>query len=235
MRFGKRTDFDWDFLLQNLMGPNCVRLADDLTSRMALQPGMRVLDLGCGTGLTSIFLAQEFGVQVFATDLWIGASENYARFRQFGLEDRVIPIHADAHALPYAHDYFDAAVSIDAYTFFGAAPDYLDTHLVPLVKKGGTIAASIPGLQKEFDDGVPAVLQPFWQEDMNFHSAAWWKALWEQSSRITITDCFSHSGHKAAWEDWLQSDNSYAQRDIPMMEAENGKYFDSIGLIATVK
>ena len=87
MKFGKRTHFDDDFMRQNLMGPSCLRLIDELTTRMNLQPAMRVLDLGCGTGLTSIFLAQEFGVQVFATDLWISPSENYARIRQFGLED----------------------------------------------------------------------------------------------------------------------------------------------------
>ena len=36
---------------------------------------MKILDLGCGKGLTSIFLAKEFGVQVYATDLWITAAE----------------------------------------------------------------------------------------------------------------------------------------------------------------
>lgn len=235
MKFGKRTHFDDDFMRQNLMGPSCLRLIDELTTRMNLQPAMRVLDLGCGTGLTSIFLAQEFGVQVFATDLWISPSANYARIRQFGLEDRVIPIHGEAHALPYAHGYFDAAVSIDAYTYFGAAPDYLDTHLIPLVKKGGTIAASIPGLQWDLTDGVPEVLKPFWTDDINFYSGTWWKARWAQSSHITITDCFLHNCHNEAWKDWLQCDNPYAQRDIAMIEAEDGKYFDTIGLIATVK
>jgi cyclopropane fatty-acyl-phospholipid synthase-like methyltransferase len=37
---------------------------------------MRVLDLGCGRAATSIFLRREFGVQVWATDLWTNASEN---------------------------------------------------------------------------------------------------------------------------------------------------------------
>ena len=190
MRFGKRTDYDWDFLLQNLMGPNCVRLADELTQKIRLRSAMRVLDLGCGMGLTSIFLAREFDVQVFATDLWIAPTENYERFKQFQVEDKIIPIYAEAHALPFAHGYFDAVISIDAFHHFGAEANYLDTHIVPLVNKGGTIAVSVPGLQKDFPAGIPAVLQPFWQENMNMYSSKWWQALWEQSPNITIEQCF---------------------------------------------
>jgi cyclopropane fatty-acyl-phospholipid synthase-like methyltransferase len=38
---------------------------------------MRVLDLGCGRAMSSIFLRRQFGVQVWATDLWFSASENH--------------------------------------------------------------------------------------------------------------------------------------------------------------
>ena len=75
--------------------------------------------MGCGTGLTSIFLAKEFGVTVFANDLWINPTDNYRRFVEMGVDDKVFPIHAEAHALPYADNFFDAAISIDAYHYFG--------------------------------------------------------------------------------------------------------------------
>lgn len=41
--------------------------------------------------------------------------------------------------------------------------------------------------------------------------------------------------HTEAWQDWLQCDNPYAIRDIDMINAEQGKYFDTIGLVAAVK
>jgi cyclopropane fatty-acyl-phospholipid synthase-like methyltransferase len=63
---------------------------------------MKVLDMGCGKGLTSIFLAKEYGVTVFANDLWIDATENLLRFEEAGVAAQVYPIHAEAHALPYA-------------------------------------------------------------------------------------------------------------------------------------
>jgi cyclopropane fatty-acyl-phospholipid synthase-like methyltransferase len=40
-----------------------------------LQRDGRVLDLGSGKGSTSVFLAKEYGVQVWAADLWIEPSE----------------------------------------------------------------------------------------------------------------------------------------------------------------
>jgi cyclopropane fatty-acyl-phospholipid synthase-like methyltransferase len=36
---------------------------------MDLKPSMRVLDLGCGRAMSSIFLHREFDVQVWAVDL----------------------------------------------------------------------------------------------------------------------------------------------------------------------
>lgn len=57
---------DIKFLNENMMGPNAWFVAEELTADLSLKNGMRVLDLGCGRGLTSVFLAEKFGVQVFA-------------------------------------------------------------------------------------------------------------------------------------------------------------------------
>lgn len=235
MLFGKNTNFDKDFLLENLMGPNCVRILDELIKKTEIKPHMRILDLACGCGLTSIYLAQEYKATVFAADLWINPSDNYQRFKQFGLDNKIIPIHTEAHELPFANEYFDAVICIDAFHYFGAEKNYLDKHLVPLVKKGGIIAVSIPGLKKDFVSGVPNELAPYWQDDINFYSLDWWKALWQQSDKIEIMHAFSHLCHNLAWEEWLESPHPYAKRDIKMMEAEGGNYFDTIGLIAKIK
>lgn len=232
-----KKELNFDFLKENMMGPNCVRLLEELCRELTLPSKPRILDLGCGKGLTSIFLAQEFDAQVYATDLWITATENYQRFREFGLEDKIIPIHADAHDLPYADGYFDAVISIDSFCYYGARAGFVDEKIAPLLKKGGIIAIATPGLQRDFEDGiVPEEMLPYWEEDMNFYSKDWWKELWIKEKKITLTCCKSLESHTKAWNEWLQCDqNPYAVRDVDMMKAENGKYFDTIGLIATVK
>lgn len=57
------------FTDQFLMGPNSVRLLDEMLEKSQIPEGQRVLDLGCGKGLTSLFLAKETKAQVYATDL----------------------------------------------------------------------------------------------------------------------------------------------------------------------
>jgi len=108
-QYPKTAKYDASWIEQNWMGPNPLWLLEDLCERMDLHPGMKVLDMGCGKGLTSVFLAKEYGVTVFANDLWISATDNLRRFEEAGASGKVFPIHAEAHALPYAEGFFDAA------------------------------------------------------------------------------------------------------------------------------
>ncbi len=50
--------------------------------------GLRILDLGCGTGITSLFLAKETGARVFAVDLGCSATDNQKRMEARGVGDQ---------------------------------------------------------------------------------------------------------------------------------------------------
>ena len=131
MKIGE-IEFDDDLVMNNMMGPNALRILEEMIRDIDLKKGMRILDLGCGKGLTSIYLARKYDVTVYAVDLWISATENFQRFKEQGLEERIIPIHAEAHNLPFANDFFDAIVTIDSYQYFGHEEGYLDKHLASL-------------------------------------------------------------------------------------------------------
>jgi cyclopropane fatty-acyl-phospholipid synthase-like methyltransferase len=210
------------FILESMMGPCSLMLIEELSSKLDIKPGMRVLDLGCGKAMTSIFLAEHFDITVYAVDLWIPATENYMSIKRFGLEDRIIPIHSNALSLPFADDYFDIAVSIDAYHYFGTDESYLDDHLSPIIKKGGIIAVACPGFSDEFTDVIPEFLLPLCpKEDLEtLHSRLWWERLWKKSKTIELKDSFDLSCSAKAWEKWLEAKelNEYAQGDVDFYE-----------------
>ncbi len=237
MEFTKSAKYDKQFVTENLMGPNSLKMIEELTSSLDLHSGMRVMDLGCGKGLTSVFLAKEFGLQVYATDLWITATENYHRFKQLGLDSLIIPVHADANELPYAQEYFDAIISVDAYYYFGREESFMDDKIAPYVKPGGLIALAFPGFKKDIHDHLPPEFLLSWKaEDLDtFRSVSWWRKLLEKSEKIEIQSIEEMSCHDECWKDWLESDIDYAVNDRKSMNAGAGKYMNMISVIARRK
>lgn len=201
-QYPRSAQYDPQWMLDSWMGPNVLWLTEALSQVMELRPGMRVLDMGCGKAASSIFLAREFGLQVWATDLWLDASANWQRVQEAELEDRVFPIHAEAHSLPYADGFFDALISLDAYHYFGTDDLYIG-QFARLVRPGGQIGIVVPGLVREFNDDVPEHLKPFWEEEWefcSFHSPEWWRAHWEKSGKVEVV---SADMLVDGWKHWL--------------------------------
>ncbi len=233
-------DKNADFLKATMMGPNAMRVAEELASCLHINENMRILDLGCGCGLSTLLLTRKYGATVFAADLWISPTENYERFKSIGIDDKAVPIFVDAtKGLPFANEYFDLLFTVDAYHYFGDTPEMLPS-LIPFVKKGGYIAVAIPGLQYEFGKNVPEDMQPFWNSEMErtLHSLDWWKDLWKdlwkRDEGIELVDSREMACCRQAWQEWLTGYHPVVAEDIKMMEAEGGKYFNFIQLIAKV-
>ncbi len=226
-------------MLENLMGPNALWLAEALSQVMDLQPGMRVLDMGCGRAISSIFLAREFSVQVWATDLWIGASDNWERIREAGAQDSVFPIHAEAHALPYAHEFFDALVSLDAYHYFGTDDLYLGTF-ARFVPPGGQVGIVVPGLRHELSGGLPDHLASGWQWDWwSFHSPDWWRWHWEKAGLVTVEVADMIPDGWKYWLTWLEiaAEHGYPsdQYEIKLLREDAGRNLGFTRVVARRK
>lgn len=225
-RFPRASKYHPDWVLASAGGgANSLWLTEWLTSALDLQPGMRVLDLGCGRAASSVFLHREFGVQVWATDLWFNASENLQRVRDAGAEGGVFPIHADARSLPFAENFFDAILSIDSYFYYGTDDHYLN-YLARFVKPGGPIAIAGASFLQEIDGPIPEHLREWWTPDCwCLHSAPWWRRHWEKTGLIdvdladTMPDGWQH------WLDWHRTMCPDNALEIAALEADRGRYF----------
>ena len=201
-RFPRTNAYDPAWIIANQMGPHPLWLLESLTERITLHPGMRVLDLGCGTALTSIFLAREFGVRVWAADLWIDPSSNWTRIHEAGVTDLVTPMRATAHELPFAREFFEAVVSIDAYHYFGTEDLFLAWSLAPLMAPGSPIGIVVPAVREEIDE-VPEPLRPYWTADMwTLHSPQWWRRHFERSGEVEVQAADSLPDGWNLWRTW---------------------------------
>lgn len=234
--YPKTKKYDKEFLSQNMMGPNSMMVLEELTKTLTLEKGMKVLDLGCGRGLTSIFLAKEFDVEVYAVDLWTSPTENYERFKKMGVEKNIIPLCFDASTMPFANQYFDAVISVDSYHYFGNNDSYFGNYIAPLLKKDGLVGIAFPSIKQDYEfDNIPQEMKPFWDEEA-FHmwrSTNWWTNIFKRHLNdfaIKEMNCFND-----AWEDWLSLDNEYAISDRAMMQTDNGQYMNIISITGNVK
>ena len=88
MKYEKTLKYNTDLINQKIMGPNPLKLEEELMKDNKIKTGSVVMDLGSGQGITSVFLVKEYGFQVYAADLWSDPEENRKFFMEIGLDEK---------------------------------------------------------------------------------------------------------------------------------------------------
>jgi ubiquinone/menaquinone biosynthesis C-methylase UbiE len=232
-RFPRSSKYHPDWIAASASGgASSLWLTEWLTEALDFRPGMRVLDLGCGRAASSIFLRREFGVEVWATDLWFSPSENRQRIEGAGLASGVFPIHADARSLPYADEFFDALVTIDSFHYYGTDDQYL-SYLARFLKPGGTLGIALAGITKEMDGPVPDHVRAWWNQDQawSFHSAAWWRRHWEQTGIVQVDVADSMPDGWRHWIAWHREIAPGNRLEIETLEADQGQWLTYVRVV----
>ena len=172
---------------------------------MHLHPGEKVLDLGCGKGETSVFIAKHHGVLVKALDLWTSAEFLTQKFAERGVSSQCSAIQMDAtEPLPYAENEFDAIFCMNSFNFYGANPGFL-AHLLKHLKPGGRLCIGSEVLSAEFTPEQLAnppfvyafkLLPPNEQVDvftgdfLKQHTPGWWRDYFQTSGLMDVETCY---------------------------------------------
>ena len=231
-------DYNNYFTAEYMMGPNCLRLLNELLTKYPLcfTGENKILDLGCGKGLTSLFTAKETGATVYANDLWISEEENRTRFTQWGMQNALIPVHEDARELHFDKEMFDALVSVDAYHYFAGTEGFFTENILPFLKKGGTVLIAVPGMKTEFDGRSEELLTPWLgDEAYMFQSPVFWKHIIGthpdiEEVRTWEMDCFD-----IAWQEWLDTKQEYALGDLSFFDSLIRPYTCFVGIMVKKK
>ena len=238
MNYIKSGKYQTHDLMKRIMGPNPLKLEEELLIGHKIKDGAVVCDLGSGQGLTSVFLAKEYGFKVYATDLWSDPCENARFFEMMGLcEEQIVPVKADATDLPFEKDFFDAVVSTDSYNYFGRDTHYLDDKLLPFIKSGGYIYITVPGMKKDCHDNLPQELLLSWTPEqlVYIHDIDYWTNIVSACRNAEVISIKEMESNEECWNDWLMQENEYAVGDRKAMYAGGGKYLNFIAIVLKKK
>jgi arsenite methyltransferase len=130
------------FLLGDSFHPGGLQLTGELGRMLGLSSASRVLDAACGKGTSAVFLAKEFGCEVFGIDY---GDQNVAAARSLAqadhMESRVQFDRSDAENLPFGDGAFDAVICECAFCTF---PDKVASarEFFRVLRRGGHVGIS---------------------------------------------------------------------------------------------
>ena len=203
------------------MAPGGLYLAIRMTRLAQLKSGDLVLDIACGKGDSSLYLAEQFGVRVVCFDLWTQSSFLSKKIEKRGYSSLVTPLDLDATKhLPFPKDHFDAMFCMQALHSFGTDVSVLRRMLEHL-KPGGRLLVGDTCFNQEVSDGqfLPEIYSKTdgWEAEYDrYHSPPWWRDLFLETGMVDVIACSEledglimwedellHHGERAGWtEDW---------------------------------
>jgi len=116
----------------------------DFCSRLCLAPGMKVLDIGCGTGGSAFYMARRYGVEVHGVDLasnMIAIAQDYRLEMEAEVKHRVQFYIEDATLMSYPKNFYDVVYSRDTILHIADKEALFRTFLYTL-KPGGKLMIS---------------------------------------------------------------------------------------------
>lgn len=111
--------------------------AEAFVNRLGITPGMKVLDVACGSGNLAI-VAAKLGAEVTGVDI----ADNLVEAARKRAESEGLNIRfeqGDAEALPYEDNSFDLVMTMYG-AMFAPRPDVVASELLRVCKPGGRIA-----------------------------------------------------------------------------------------------
>lgn len=95
-----------------ILHPGGIEKTDEMARMCKVEKGKKVLDVGCGKGVTACYLAHKYGCEVVGVD----SSEKMVKYamriaKKRRSADRVSFIRADAHDLPFEDEGFDIVLA----------------------------------------------------------------------------------------------------------------------------
>ncbi len=128
------------------LGPGTLEMALFLTETLRIETGMRVLEVGGGSGHVATILAKNWGAYVITLEPWHGADAIQARAEAAGIGNRVLGLRIRAEDMPFANATFDAVLSINSFEMIAIADNQQRAlaEMVRVARPGARVGIAEP-------------------------------------------------------------------------------------------
>jgi SAM-dependent methyltransferase len=185
-----------------------------LAERAGIRAGTRVLDVGCGVGVTPLFLAQEYGCRVVGVDLYERMIERArARARRAGVGDRIAFRVADVHELPFEAGEFDVTLTESVIALVRDQRRAL-AECARVLRPGGSVGLVEATWVKPATPRLLSYIARAYGEQTEVHTREGWMALLEgvglqqvggEVHRITVGREFANRVRRLGFRHMLRS------------------------------
>lgn len=181
-------------------GPGSFDMAFSLIQATNIRPGMRILEVGGGSGQIATTLAKHWNVSVVTLEPWTDGSDIRNISSSEGVENRVLPMRLKAQSLPFADQTFDAVISVGSFEMIGDERPQALSEIVRVAKIGAMIGIAEPMCRS---DTAPRDLEALDEKhglefQKYFRTVDWCLNLF-QSNGLIVTEARYFSESRKWW------------------------------------
>ncbi|HIM18385.1 MAG TPA: hypothetical protein EYM27_13225 [Dehalococcoidia bacterium] len=136
--------------------------------------------------------------------------------------------------MPFAHDFFDAIVSLDSYHYYGTDFGYLEFHILRHLKRAGQIGIVSTAYPVEIP--LPSPEHP--GDDWHWmNSVDWWARHWNRYPEMDVEHC---KALRNGWQSWVRwhdlclghgRRDDWAESEIRQLREDEGRYLGFVRMV----
>ena len=213
-------------------GPGSFEMAQALVLAVGIKEGMRVLEVGGGSGQIASTLAKHWGVSVVTLEPWTDGIEIQAYAAQQQVENQVLALKAQAQSMPFTDHTFDAVISIGSFEMIGDERPLALAEMIRVAKPGARIGIAEPMcMPVPIPDDIPdSEIKTSFQQC--FSTLTWNVELFAEHGLKIVDSYYFDEAYK--W--WLEyrDQKKISEIEQQFITQDNGRWI-SLGLVVGEK
>jgi diamine N-acetyltransferase len=216
------------------LGPGSYEMALPLINSTKIIKGMRVLEVGAGTGQVAATLAKHWDVTVITLEPSGKLGQTRTHAARLGVLNQVLPLKVKAQSMPFSKDAFDAVISIGSFEMIGEDRPQALVEMIRVARPGARIGIAEPMCLVE---NVPYDVNEKLKETMKgfkecYRTLDWNSNLFQQHG-LKITEKYYFSDAYQWWQVY-RDQKRVSKEEQELITLDSGRWL-SLGIVVGEK